>query len=121
MRIKVRGKNDCFLFNLRDFIFIQGRFLFLLFLLLLLLLFGGGGVCCKLSNKLNFTWRSTRGILRRAREEKACMLPGSAVVAAPWTLQEGPRRAMASSSANLFMATSCALLVSHVARLWSLN
>ena len=45
MLIKVRGKNDCFLFNLRDFIFILGGFLFLLSLLLLLLFFfwGGGG------------------------------------------------------------------------------
>ena len=62
MRIKVRGKNDCFLFNLRDFIFILGGFLFLLSLLFFFFFFwrrGGGG--CKLSNKLNFSCRSTRG------------------------------------------------------------
>ena len=49
------------------------------------------------------------------------MIPGFAVVCAPWTLQEGPRSATASSSANLFMTTSCAPLVGHVARFWSLN
>ena len=43
-------------------------------------------------------------------QSKTFVLPGSAVVAAPWTLQEGPRRATASNSANLFMATSSALL-----------
>lgn len=37
-------------------------------------------------------------------------LPGFAVVWAPWTLQEGPRRAMASRRANLFMAMSRAPL-----------
>ena len=54
-------------------------------------------------------------------KRRKCMIPGFAVVCAPWTLQEGPRSATASSSANLFMTTSCAPLVGHVARFWSLN